>query len=70
VRRDPARAWHGRDRWLAWPARADGVSLDNLRQPLLARHPHLHHPQDRVSPGTGHARRAPDRSPWKEPNRP
>lgn len=35
---------HGSNGWLAW-RRADGVSLDNLRQPLLARYPHLYHPR-------------------------
>lgn len=32
---------HGSNGWLSW-RRADGLSLDSLRQPLLARYPHLY----------------------------
>lgn len=42
---------HGSNGWLAW-RRADGVSLDDLRQPLLTRYPHLFSPRT-PSPRSG-----------------
>src|SRR6202035_487168 len=36
---------YGSNGWQAW-RRADGVSLDNLRQPLLTRYPHLFSPRN------------------------